>query len=108
MPPDNAWRANRAMSIAEWPLVGRDEELQLIAGSMASSKGASMVLAAAPGAGKSRLTAEVLALLRSQGWATKEAVATQAAASIPFGPLAHLLPTSCPPSSRRARTRSTS
>ena len=69
------------MSIAEWPLVGRDEELQLIAGSMASSKGASMVLAAAPGAGKSRLTAEVLVLLRSQGWATKEAVATQAAVS---------------------------
>ena len=66
-------------SIAEWPLVGRDEELQLIAGTMASAKGASILLAAAPGVGKSRLAAEVLAVLRAQGWVTKEAVATQAA-----------------------------
>ena len=77
-------------TISEWPLVGRDEELQLVAGAMASD-GTSVMLAGAPGVGKSRLAAEVLAILRAQGWVTKEATATHGAASIPFGPLAHLL-----------------
>lgn len=75
-----------------WPLAGREDELQLVSGWLESGSRPHVVLAGSPGVGKSRLAAEVLALLRARGWLTKHTVATHAAAGIPFGPVVGLLP----------------
>ncbi len=53
-----------------------------------------VVVVGASGLGKTRLATEVMQRAARQGAATLWAVATRAAASIPFGPLAHLLPDS--------------
>jgi DNA-binding CsgD family transcriptional regulator len=74
-----------------WPLIGRLEELELITSTMEASAIHGVVIAGAAGVGKSRLASEALAALAGKGWGTKRAVATRAAAEIPFGPVAHLL-----------------
>jgi DNA-binding CsgD family transcriptional regulator len=74
-----------------WPLIGRLEELELVTSTMEASGGLGVVIAGAAGVGKSRLATEALAVLGGEGWATKRAVATHAAAQTPFGPVAHLL-----------------
>jgi DNA-binding CsgD family transcriptional regulator len=51
-----------------------------------------VVLAGAAGVGKTRLARAALAAAEAKGWAVSWAVATRAAASIPLGALAHLLP----------------
>jgi hypothetical protein len=51
-----------------------------------------MVLAGEAGVGKTRLAREALAAAEANGWAVRWVAATQAAASIPFGAVAHLLP----------------
>jgi hypothetical protein len=53
---------------------------------------AGVVLAGAAGVGKTRLAREALGAAEAKGWFGRWAVATQAAASIPFGAFAHLLP----------------
>ncbi len=80
------------MTGGSWPLVGRSRELELIAGTMERARHGGALIAGAPGSGRSRLAGEVLAAARERGWVTREAVATAAASSIPFGALAHLLP----------------
>ena len=75
-----------------WPLVGRRAELELIAASLDDARSQGVVLAGAPGVGKTRLARAVRDLARGRGWATEEVVATRAAASIPLGAFAHLLP----------------
>lgn len=74
-----------------WPLIGRLEELELVTSTMQASAMLGVVIAGAAGVGKSRLASEALAALVGKGWGTKKAVATRAAAEIPFGPVAHLL-----------------
>ncbi|MDQ3973495.1 MAG: AAA family ATPase, partial [Actinomycetota bacterium] len=74
-----------------WPLVGRDEQLRSIAAAMNEGGAAGVVVAGPAGLGKTRLAAEALRHAEARGRATAWAVATQAAASIPFGPFAHLL-----------------
>jgi len=74
-----------------WPLVGRLEELELVTSTMEASTMLGVVIAGAAGVGKSRLASEALAALVGKGWGTKKAMATRAAAEIPFGPVAHLL-----------------
>jgi DNA-binding CsgD family transcriptional regulator len=51
-----------------------------------------IVLAGEAGVGKTRLAREALAAAEANGWAIRWVAATQAAASIPFGAVAHLLP----------------
>jgi len=77
---------------AQWPLVGRLEELALIKDVLAGPDGRGLVLAGAAGIGKTRLALEALDESRSRGFATQLITASRAAASIPFGCLAHLLP----------------
>jgi DNA-binding CsgD family transcriptional regulator len=75
-----------------WPLVGRHEELVLVDRELERAPSCGVVISGASGVGKTRLRAETLARLRQEGWLTREVTATRAAATIPFGPLAPLLP----------------
>jgi DNA-binding CsgD family transcriptional regulator/tetratricopeptide (TPR) repeat protein len=75
-----------------WPLVGRNNQLQLVSEAIGRHGTTGVVIAGGPGLGKTRLATEALAQAKARGFPTAWAVATNAAASIPFGPLAHLLP----------------
>jgi DNA-binding NarL/FixJ family response regulator len=75
-----------------WPLVGRQEELALVDRALAASGTSGLVLAGAAGVGKTRLARAALAAAEARGCAARWAVATRAAASIPLGAVAHLLP----------------
>jgi hypothetical protein len=75
-----------------WPLVGRERELGRIAAAMDRPPPAGVVLVGASGVGKTRLATEALNQARTHGATVEWAVATEAAASIPFGPVAQLLP----------------
>lgn len=81
------------MAVA-WPLIGREQQLASIASAMGSPTTHGIVVVGASGLGKTRLATEALRRAAAHGAATVWAVATRAAASIPFGPLAHLLPDS--------------
>jgi DNA-binding CsgD family transcriptional regulator len=81
--------------------VGRREELDFIESLLTRRDGRGVILAGTAGVGKTRLAAEGLELAKSQGFATSFAIGTHAAASIPFGALAHLLPEQIPPASDR-------
>jgi DNA-binding CsgD family transcriptional regulator len=76
---------------AAWPLTGRDDELDLLRARL-RSPGGSVVIAGAAGVGKSRLASEAIALASGLGVATRRVAATKAAATIPFGAFAALLP----------------
>ena len=80
-----------AMAVG-WPLVGRREELDFIGAILARSSRGAVVLAGAPGVGKTRLLREASTLARQHGLATEFVIATRAASTIPFGAFAHLLP----------------
>ncbi|MGH8900688.1 MAG: LuxR C-terminal-related transcriptional regulator [Egibacteraceae bacterium] len=84
-----------------WPLVGRNDQLQLVSEAIGRGGRAGVVVAGGPGLGKTRLAVEALAQAKARGFQTAWAVATQAAASIPFGPLAHLLPDAATEASSR-------
>jgi ATP/maltotriose-dependent transcriptional regulator MalT len=74
-----------------WPLVGRAAELADVADAM--DLGAGGVLFAGPaGVGKTRLATECLALAEDRQWSTAVVRANRAAASIPYGAFAPLLP----------------
>lgn len=74
-----------------WPLVGRGQELDLIAGAIGDADLSGVVLAGEPGVGKTRLATESLAIAERVGFGTARAIATRAASSIPLGALAPLL-----------------
>jgi len=78
--------------IAHWPLIGRREELSIIERTLGEDQYRGLLLAGAPGVGKTRLAREALAAADAAGCETKWAVATRAVAAIPFGAVAHLLP----------------
>jgi DNA-binding CsgD family transcriptional regulator len=77
--------------IGEFPLVGRERELDLMVRAITSGTGA-FILAGPAGVGKSRLAAEAARAAARLGHATAQVIATRAAASIPFGPFAAFLP----------------
>lgn len=75
----------------EWPLVGRDDELQFVAQSLAGAPSRGVVLVGPPGVGKTRLAAEAARTAEADGWSTAWVSATAATVEIPFGALAPLL-----------------
>ncbi|MGH8899741.1 MAG: LuxR C-terminal-related transcriptional regulator [Egibacteraceae bacterium] len=75
-----------------WPLVGRQEVLRRIAEAMRRPGAAGVVLVGAAGVGKTRLATEALGEAGRRGLDTLWTVATEAAASIPYGPVVDLLP----------------
>jgi DNA-binding NarL/FixJ family response regulator len=87
--------------VADWPFVGRQEELVLIAQAMRDQHVGGLVLAGPAGVGKSRLGLEVLTHADPASYVTRRAVATQATQPLPFGALAPLLPAELPPASDR-------
>jgi DNA-binding NarL/FixJ family response regulator/tetratricopeptide (TPR) repeat protein len=76
----------------EIPLLGRETEMDRILGKLAGPMPVAFVLAGAAGVGKSRLAFEAAKSATGLGFSTAHAVASRAAASIPFGPFAPFLP----------------
>jgi DNA-binding NarL/FixJ family response regulator len=68
-----------------WPLVGRDEELALIASTIAASEIGAIMVSGEAGVGKSRVVGEALNAAERAGLSIERVLATNSAASIPFG-----------------------
>ena len=81
-----------AMRADSWTLTGRDSELQFIAERVTGGDSRSVVIAGPAGVGKTRLAREALAAAKRNGRVTRWAAGTSAAAAIPLGAVAHLLP----------------
>src|SRR6476646_7962648 len=77
------------MERERWIFAGRAEELSLVANWLQST-GSGAVIAGRAGTGKTRLAREIAAGMHDV--AVEWCVATPAAASIPFGAVAHLVP----------------
>lgn len=75
-----------------WPFTGRDTEVRVFARAWRSARCRGTVILGAAGVGKSRLAQECAALTALEGWARGYALATEAAAGIPLGAVAHLVP----------------
>ena len=72
--------------------MSRDAEMDWILAKLKRPEPAAFVLAGAPGVGKTRLAAEAAKSATGLGFTTAQAVASRAAAAIPFGPFAPFLP----------------
>jgi DNA-binding CsgD family transcriptional regulator/tetratricopeptide (TPR) repeat protein len=79
-----------AVVVHDWPLVGRVEERELVVEVI--RRGGHVVLAGPAGVGKTRLLHEALGALAADGFAIDRVAGTRAAAAIPFGAMAPLLP----------------
>jgi DNA-binding NarL/FixJ family response regulator len=75
-----------------WPFVGRERELGQIEQALATEGCPGVVLYGSAGVGKSRLAREALTRAGQRGGAIEWVQATRAAASIPLGAFAALLP----------------
>ncbi|HEY2657793.1 MAG TPA: LuxR C-terminal-related transcriptional regulator [Solirubrobacteraceae bacterium] len=73
-------------------MVGRADELARVVSCLRHRSVSGVVVAGLAGVGKTRFAAEALTSARAAGCVTAWATATQAAATIPFGAVAHLLP----------------
>lgn len=84
-PASPAMRALPASVAAEWPLVGRLEELACVWTVLNETQPSGILLSGAAGVGKSRLAHEVAAQARTSGWAVLWIKATEATRDINFG-----------------------
>ncbi|MGQ0805902.1 MAG: LuxR C-terminal-related transcriptional regulator [Actinomycetota bacterium] len=78
------------VDLSRWPLVGRDDELALARSALTEHGG--VVLTGAAGVGKTRLAREVLGDAGAEGDRVVWVAATQAAATVPLGAVADLVP----------------
>jgi DNA-binding CsgD family transcriptional regulator len=78
--------------VADWPLVGRADELGLLRELLTGREPRGVVLAGPSGVGKTRLAHEALVVAERAGLAIAQATATRSATELPFGALAPLLP----------------
>lgn len=74
-----------------WPLVGRSHQLSLVRRALTSDTPQAIVLAGAPGVGKTRLARQALAMARDDGFAVSVVTASKSAAQTPLGAFAPLL-----------------
>ncbi|MFC4692627.1 helix-turn-helix transcriptional regulator [Geodermatophilus arenarius] len=72
--------------------MGREAELRTMNAALTARPERSLVITGPPGVGRSRLAREALTAAAQRGHPTAWAVATGAAALVPLGALAHLLP----------------
>ncbi|MGZ4167262.1 MAG: ATP-binding protein [Solirubrobacteraceae bacterium] len=84
-----------APATRDWPLVGRDAELQQIAAARASPSCPGVVISGAVGVGRSRLARETVADADRAGDLTYWAQGTRSSATIPLGAFAALIPDDC-------------
>ncbi|MFJ9768403.1 LuxR C-terminal-related transcriptional regulator [Streptomyces erythrochromogenes] len=77
---------------ATWPLTGRGTELEQFAAALDDTSLGAFLVFGPPGAGRSRLAAECRRRAADAGHPVSVARATAAAARVPLGALAHLLP----------------
>uniref|UniRef100_UPI003F49AE76 helix-turn-helix transcriptional regulator n=1 Tax=Streptomyces sp. CA-141956 TaxID=3240051 RepID=UPI003F49AE76 len=78
--------------LSPWPLAGRESQLQEIATAWADRYCHGVVICGPAGVGKSRLAEECLARAARDGWKGRRVTATAAAAAVPLGAIAHLIP----------------
>jgi len=76
----------------QWPLVGRHEQLDLFAATLADPRAHGLVIHGPAGVGKTRLADQCLALADRAGRNVARATATEGSSTVPLGALAHLLP----------------
>ncbi|MGY1709603.1 LuxR C-terminal-related transcriptional regulator [Geodermatophilus sp. SYSU D00758] len=74
------------------PLLGRDAACQLIGRALDADPPGNVVIVGPAGVGRTRLAREALSLAEGEGRSTHWAAGTKAAARVPLGALAHLLP----------------
>ncbi|WP_369198939.1 LuxR C-terminal-related transcriptional regulator [Streptomyces djakartensis] len=82
----------QAQPMSRWPLAGRDGELETFSTAWGERRCQGVVIHGPAGVGKSRLAEECLAEAARQGWKTRRATASAAAAAVPLGAIAHLIP----------------
>lgn len=80
----------------DWPLVGRQEEMELLHQVLNDDAVGGVVVAGSAGVGKTRLALDALQLARDAGLTTQRLHASNAASSVPFGAFASLLPSPSP------------
>jgi DNA-binding CsgD family transcriptional regulator len=81
-----------APPVAVWPLVGRDAELERIAGARRQDGCPGVIVHAPAGAGKSRLAREANAAATAEGLHAIWVQATRSASAIPLGAFAGVIP----------------
>src|SRR4028118_1802588 len=74
------------------PLLGRDAACQVIVGALGADPPGNLVIVGPAGVGRTRLAREALSLAEGEGRSNRWAAGTRAAARVPLGALAHLLP----------------
>jgi DNA-binding CsgD family transcriptional regulator len=71
--------------VGNWPLTGRDEELDLLTALLDGAVFKGVVLAGGAGVGKTRLAREASEVAAEQGWVVRSVHGTAAAQAIPLG-----------------------
>jgi DNA-binding NarL/FixJ family response regulator len=84
--PDGLMAGERAL------LLGRDAACRVIGGALDADPPGNVVIVGPAGVGRTRLAREALFLAEGKGRPTRWAAGTRAAARVPLGALAHLLP----------------
>jgi len=90
--------------VARWPLTGRDDEVRRLRAMLLEPTCPGVSIVAPSGVGRTRLAQEMVTLAAAAGLTTASAAASHAAAGLPFGALASLLPDDPPPAGKPART----
>src|SRR5262245_62677422 len=76
--------------LSGWSLVGREEEVALCERCLVGDQWCGVVVAGAPGVGKTRLVMETLATAERLGRVTARVTATETARAIPLGSVGQL------------------
>ncbi len=81
-----------APTLERWPLIGRRLDLELFGDALEDRAVSGFVIGGPAGVGKTRLADECQGVALVDGHATARVIASRAAASVPLGAIAHLIP----------------